>query len=126
MPDQNYEYRFDPFWVSAYPYRVDLSEKPAQQVTITLRNFRDQPQHFLVRLKLPPGITAEPATLEATLEPKSRRGFQVAVRRMWAAPAPGSSSYRWTSRWTASEKASFSISLSETARDRLETTPPDR
>ncbi len=25
LPDENYEYRYDPYWVSAYPYRVDLA-----------------------------------------------------------------------------------------------------
>lgn len=77
LPGDTYEYGFDPFWVSAYPYRVDLEQRPSQEVAITVRNFRDQPQRHLVRLKLPPGVTAQPAVLEGFVEPKSRRTFPV-------------------------------------------------
>ncbi|MDX1944074.1 MAG: MBL fold metallo-hydrolase [Pirellulaceae bacterium] len=77
LPDPNYEYQFDPFWVSAYPYRVDLQTERTQEVTITVRNFRDRPQRHHVRLKLPPGIAAEPAVLEGIVGPKSRARFTV-------------------------------------------------
>lgn len=76
LPDPNYEYQFDPFWVSAYPYRVDLSQGNAE-VTITVRNFRDQPQRHRVKLRLPPGVSAEPAVLEGTVAAKSRSAFKV-------------------------------------------------
>lgn len=77
LPGANYEYGFDPFWVSAYPYRVDLQSQRTQTVTITVRNFRDKVQRHHIRLKLPPGISAEPAVLEASVEAKSRRSFKV-------------------------------------------------
>lgn len=77
LPDPNYEYGYDPYWVSAYPYRVDLSRASAQQVAITVRNFRDLPQKHRVELKLPPGITAEPSVLEGVVEAKSRKSFAV-------------------------------------------------
>jgi glyoxylase-like metal-dependent hydrolase (beta-lactamase superfamily II) len=80
LPDRNYEYQFDPFWVSAYPYRVDLHERSTQEVTITVRNFRDQPQHHHIRLRLPPGITAEPTVLEGTVAAKSREPFKVTLK----------------------------------------------
>lgn len=89
LPGENYEYGFDPFWVSAYPYRVDLAENKTQQVAITLRNFRDQPQHFQVRLKLPPGVSAEPATLDVTIDPKSRRAIPVTLRADASRTRPG-------------------------------------
>lgn len=79
LPDRDYEYGFDPFWVSAYPYRVDLSERATQEVTITVRNFRDQPQRHHIRLRLPPGITASPAILEGTVAAESRERFKVTV-----------------------------------------------
>jgi glyoxylase-like metal-dependent hydrolase (beta-lactamase superfamily II) len=79
LPDSNYEYQFDPFWVSAYPYRVDLQEKPTEEVTITVRNFRGTPQRHQIRLRLPPGVTATPATLEGTVPPKSRERFKVVL-----------------------------------------------
>ena len=67
LPDSNYEYQFDPFWVSAYPYRVDLQEQSTQEVTITVRNFRDRIQRHSICLRLPPGITATPSILEGTV-----------------------------------------------------------
>ncbi|WP_425618278.1 MBL fold metallo-hydrolase [Anatilimnocola sp. NA78] len=77
LPEKNYEYLYDPYWVSAYPYRVDLSQSDTQQVTVTVRNFRGTPQRHRVELKLPAGITAEPKVLEGTIEPESRQSFPV-------------------------------------------------
>ena len=74
LPDENYEYLFDPYWVSAYPYRVDVSKET--EVSITVRNFRDRQQHC-VTLKPPPGLKAEPAELVGTVGPKSRQSFKV-------------------------------------------------
>ena len=42
LPDRDYQYGFDPYWVSAYPYRVDFSKSDSQQVTLTVRNFSKQ------------------------------------------------------------------------------------
>lgn len=80
LPDVNYEYQFDPFWVSAYPYRVDLQDDDQQEVAITVRNFRDQPQRHHVKLVLPPGITAEPAILDGEVDAKSRKTFTVKLK----------------------------------------------
>lgn len=80
LPDRDYEYQFDPFWVSAYPYRVDLQQQATQEVTITVRNFRDQPQRHRIGLRLPPGITATPAILEGTVPAKSRQQFKVVLK----------------------------------------------
>ncbi len=77
MPDRNYEYGYDPFWVHAYPYRVDLRKDDAQTVKVTVRNFRDTPEKHRVELKLPPGIEAEPRVLEGTVAAKSRVTFPV-------------------------------------------------
>lgn len=77
LPDENYEYQFDPYWVSAYPYRVDLQEVNSQDVTITVRNFRNRPQKHHVDLKLPAGITAVPAKLVGEVPANSRKKFKV-------------------------------------------------
>lgn len=77
LPDENYEYLFDPYWVSAYPYRVDLTKAETQTVQVTVRNFRNRPQQHRVVLKLPPGITAAPAVLEGSIAAKSRQTFPV-------------------------------------------------
>lgn len=89
LPDANYEYQFDPFWVSAYPYRVDLQQRPAQEVTITVRNFRDRPQHHRIRLRLPRGIAAEPAVLEGVVRARSRERFKIKLKADPAQTAAG-------------------------------------
>lgn len=77
LPEEDYEYLFDPYWVSAYPYRVDLSEQDAQQVQVTVRNFRSRAQRHRIELKLPAGIRAEPAVLEGTVASESRQSYPV-------------------------------------------------
>ena len=79
LPEQNYEYQFDPFWVSAYPYRVDLQESNQTTVTVTVRNFRDTPQKHSVAFCLPPGVSADPPVLQGVVDPKSRRSFPVKI-----------------------------------------------
>ena len=79
LPDEDYEYLFDPYWVSAYPYRVDLTQTVTQTIQVTVRNFRDQPQTHRIELKLPPGITAEPSILEGNLAAKGRQAFPVTL-----------------------------------------------
>ncbi|MEZ6091549.1 MAG: MBL fold metallo-hydrolase [Pirellulaceae bacterium] len=79
LPDENYEYSFDPYWVSAYPYRVDLSDTTSTDVTITVRNFRSQSQQHHIELKLPDGVKAEPAVLRGTVPANSRQKYQVAI-----------------------------------------------
>ena len=49
----------------------------AQEVSITVRNFRDKPQQHRIKLRLPAGLTAEPVILEGNVEPKSRKTFKV-------------------------------------------------
>ena len=80
LPDPDYEYGFDPFWVSAFPYRVDLPPGEWREVTVTVRNFRDRPQRHAIRLRLPEGVTAEPAVLEGVVGPESRERFAVRLR----------------------------------------------
>jgi len=77
LPDADYEYLYDPYWVSAYPYRVDLTKETTQTVKITVRNFRDKPQQHRVELKLPPGVVAEPSVIQGTVAAKSRQTFPV-------------------------------------------------
>lgn len=80
LPDADYEYGYDPYWVSAYPYRVDLTKEDSQVVQVTVRNFRDRPQKHRVVLKTPPGIVAEPQVLEGTVAAKSRESFPVTLK----------------------------------------------
>ncbi|MFO0867413.1 MAG: MBL fold metallo-hydrolase [Pirellulales bacterium] len=79
LPDSQYEYQFDPFWVSAYPYRVAVPPGSTQEVFLTVRNFRDRTQQHHVQLKLPAGWTAEPAVLQGTVGPKTRERYRVTL-----------------------------------------------
>ncbi len=89
LPEKDYEYLYDPYWVSAYPYRVDLSEEDTQTVTVTVRNFRDRPQQHHIALKLPDGVTAEPSILKGTVPAESRRKFEVRLTVDRTAAPPG-------------------------------------
>lgn len=77
LPDPDYEYQFDPYWVSAYPYRVDLSETSSQQVTVTIRNFRSDPQQHHIVLNCPPGVKAVPECLIGTVPAESEQEITV-------------------------------------------------
>ncbi|MBK8091275.1 MAG: MBL fold metallo-hydrolase [Verrucomicrobiaceae bacterium] len=79
LPDSSYEYGYDPYWVSAYPYRVDLTQSDTQTVQITIRNFRDRPQTHRIQLAMPAGIPAEPPVLKGTIPAKSRQSFPVTL-----------------------------------------------
>lgn len=81
LPQEHYEYGFDPYWVSAYPYRVDLSEAASQEVTITVRNFQDTGQRHHIHLCLPPGVTASPSVLEGEVPAHSRQKYKVKLQR---------------------------------------------
>ena len=89
LPDPDYEYRFDPYWVSAYPYRVDFSESTEQTIQVTVRNFRSKEQHHNITLVLPKGVTAVPAVLEGVVPAESRRTFQVKLTADTAILPPG-------------------------------------
>lgn len=80
IPEKNYEYGFDPYWVSAYPYRVDLTETNEQTISVTVRNFKDVPQRHSIELVLPEGIEATPAKLEGTVDAHSEKSFTVKLK----------------------------------------------
>ncbi len=82
LPDRVYQYRYDPYWVSAYPYRVDLESGKAGKVEVTIRNFRDQVQQHRIHLVTPPGIEAEPAWLCGSVPAHDRATYQVTLTPM--------------------------------------------
>jgi glyoxylase-like metal-dependent hydrolase (beta-lactamase superfamily II) len=79
LPDERYEYLFDPYWVRVYPYRVDLREGDSAVISVTVRNFRKSPQAHRIVLRLPAGIRAEPPVLEGTVSPESRETYSVTL-----------------------------------------------
>jgi glyoxylase-like metal-dependent hydrolase (beta-lactamase superfamily II) len=89
LPGADYEYGFDPYWVSAYPYRVDFSESSQQTIQVTVRNFRSTEQKHHIKLVLPDGVTADPAILDGTVPAESRRTFPVKLTADTAILSPG-------------------------------------
>ncbi len=87
LPDTDYEYSFDPYWVSAYPYRVDLSEQTEAEVTISIRNFRSTHQNYRVVLRLPDGVEADRSVLQGVTAPQTRSQERVRLRRAAGRPA---------------------------------------
>jgi glyoxylase-like metal-dependent hydrolase (beta-lactamase superfamily II) len=89
LPDRDYEYQYDPFWVSAYPYRVDLQQPGTHEVQITVRNFRREPQRHEVRLRLPKGVQADPAVLTGTVDAQSRATYKIKLQANSQVIEPG-------------------------------------
>ena len=81
LPEKHYEYHFDPYWVSAYPYRVDLSEESCSEVTISVRNFRETTQQHRIDFLLPDGVSATPSSVTGEVAANSRREYRVVLRR---------------------------------------------
>jgi len=80
LPEEDYEYLYDPYWVSAYPYRVDFSQKETQSVEVTVRNFRSTEQSHEITLVTPAGITADPPVLLGKIPPEQRATYPVKLR----------------------------------------------
>ena len=89
LPDADYEYRFDPYWVSAYPYRVDFSASVEQTVQVTVRNFHGKDQRHRVELMLPDGVSADSSVLDGVVPAESRRTFTVKLTADPAVLKPG-------------------------------------
>ncbi len=89
LPDHDYEYDFDPYWVSAYPYRVDFTESAQQILQVTVRNFRSTAQTHHIKLILPQGVTANPTILDGNVPAESRRTFSVQLTADTTVLPPG-------------------------------------
>ncbi|MBI3921221.1 MAG: MBL fold metallo-hydrolase, partial [Armatimonadetes bacterium] len=76
-PDESYEYFYDPFWVRAYPYRLEVSPGASATFTVIVRNHRDREETHRVELKLPEGWLATPACLEGSVEARQQEKYQV-------------------------------------------------
>lgn len=78
-PDEDYRYRFDPFWVRAEPYRISLKRGQSAEARVEVRNFRARAQAHRIEIHAPPGLTVEPPILEGQLARESRRSFSVRI-----------------------------------------------
>jgi glyoxylase-like metal-dependent hydrolase (beta-lactamase superfamily II) len=79
-PDEDYRYRFDPFWVRAEPYRLAVKRGQSAEAQVHVRNFRPRTQRHRIEIHTPPGLAAEPASLEGDLARESRQSFPVRIK----------------------------------------------
>lgn len=69
--EEDYRYMFDPYWVRADPYRVELGRDGGAAVELCVRNFLARPQRYRIAIHAPEGISAEPSVLEGTTPPET-------------------------------------------------------
>jgi glyoxylase-like metal-dependent hydrolase (beta-lactamase superfamily II) len=79
--DEDYRYWYDPYWVRAEPYRVELQQGRPCDVVVYVRNFRNRAQSHHIEIHTPPGVIAEPAVLDGSLPPSARKAFPIQLRR---------------------------------------------
>lgn len=78
--DEDYRTMFDPYWVRAAPYRVLVKAGGETSFAVLVRNFLARPQSHRIALRLPPGLSAEPAVLEGQVGPEQTAVYQVKLR----------------------------------------------
>jgi glyoxylase-like metal-dependent hydrolase (beta-lactamase superfamily II) len=63
-PHPDYRYWFDPYWVRAEPYRIEMKPGTRAEVILHLRNFADRPQPYRVVLRVAEGVRVSPPVVE--------------------------------------------------------------
>jgi len=66
--EDDYRIMFDPYWISAAPYRLEVPPGGSNQVQILIRNYRTRPQQHRIVLHPTPGLTFEPAVIEGIVD----------------------------------------------------------
>lgn len=87
-PERDYRRWFDPYWVRAEPYRVQVGPGQSAEVRLHVRNFQRGRQAHRVEIHTPPGVLAEPAVLEGHLAGRARESFPVVFKALPGA-SPG-------------------------------------
>ena len=67
--EDDYRYMFDPYWVSAAPYRLVVDRGATVAGQIVVRNYRSRPQKHRIAFHNLPGLTIDPPVLEGTVGP---------------------------------------------------------
>jgi len=86
--EDDYRYRFDPYWVRAEPYRVKVPAGQSVEVQLHVRNFRNRPQQHRIEVHTPLGLNAEPRSLSGVLPAGQRASFPIRLTASADAP-PG-------------------------------------
>ena len=74
---KDYRYWFDPYWVKAKSYRMNIKQGDTLTTGILVRNFSNTRQEHHINIHTPPGIKSNPAFLDGVLEGNSIRTFTI-------------------------------------------------
>jgi glyoxylase-like metal-dependent hydrolase (beta-lactamase superfamily II) len=77
--ENDYRYWFDPYWVHAEPYRVQVKPGQSADMLVSVRNFVSEVRHYRIEIHTPSGIMAEPSVLEGKLPATSLEKLPVRV-----------------------------------------------
>lgn len=86
LPDEDYRYRFDPYFVQVYPYRTWLQPGETAEVQLLVRNYRKRPQKHRVELALPAGLSADKPIFEGEVPAESTHRFPFKLTAAQNAP----------------------------------------
>jgi glyoxylase-like metal-dependent hydrolase (beta-lactamase superfamily II) len=84
--ETDYRYMFDPYWVRAAPYRVQVERGSRTKFQVLVRNFNPSPLKYRVALHCPTGLSAEPSTIETVIPADSSVSFPVELLATADAP----------------------------------------
>jgi hypothetical protein len=71
---------FDPYWVHAQPYRVQLAANGATKLDVVVRNFQAWPQTHRIAIHAPAGLTAVPPMVEGTTTGEGSMSHTIELR----------------------------------------------
>jgi hypothetical protein len=68
--DEDYRYRYDPYWVRAEPYRVKLEPGKPGTAELVVRSFGTKSIHYDITIVSPSGLSVEPAVVRLDVAPE--------------------------------------------------------
>lgn len=79
--DEDYRWRYDPYWVRAEPYRVKLEPGKTGTVQLIVRNFEKKTTWFQIALVFPLNLSVEPSMVTLEVGPESivRRELKIST-----------------------------------------------
>ena len=67
--EPDYRYLFDPYWVRAEPYRLDLDLSIPSRFELIVRNYLDRDAEHRITVHVPEGLDVEPAVFDVSVPP---------------------------------------------------------
>jgi len=71
--DEDYKYWFDPFWVRAEPYRLQIKQHSQNTLTIYVNNFINSQALVKICPRTPKGLNVEPKVIEISIPKRSSK-----------------------------------------------------